>query len=79
MVAVFTVRVADPSKIVTGFNRCVFSLRPKKTKPSHLTGGVQVRRLCCSAGPTFREEVAVLLINVVWGWYSPGRVCSPQH
>ena len=78
MVAVLTVRIADPGKIVTGFNRCVFSLTGKTKKPPHLTGGVQMRRLFCSAGLTFREEVAVLLMNVVWGWYSPGRDCSPQ-
>lgn len=73
MVAVFTVRIADPSKIVAGFNRCVFSLRPKTTNPSHLTGGVQMRRLCCLAGATFREEVAVLLVNWCGGGTLPGE------
>ena len=73
MVAVLTVRIADPSKIVTGFNRCVFSLRPKTTKPPHLTGGVQMRRLYCLAGATFREEVAVLLINWCGGGTLPGE------
>ena len=78
MVAVLTVRIADPSKIVTGFNRCVFSLRPKTTKPPHLTGGVQMRRLYCLAGATFREEVAVLLINWCGGGTLPGET-APHY
>ena len=77
MVAVLAVRIADPSKIVTGFNRCVFSLRPK-TKPPHLTGGVQMRRLCYLADATFREEVVVPLIN--WrGVRTLRENCSPLN
>ena len=45
----------------------VFSLRPN-TKPPHLTGGVQMRRLYCLAGATFRRSSRTNH-QLVWGWY----------
>ena len=38
-----------------------------------------MRRLSCLAGATFREEVAVLLINLVWGGTLPGETASHNH